>query len=132
MTGRGSPALPACAVLGALLWAGGCRTVRAPDERADAVLEADAAAHAALAQAVGWALGGVPVALADDALTRTSTLVVERVRPRDARGLPLNGRELGPAEHFRLVRTGARCVLVHEEGGEAFTLAGVGCRPVRR
>jgi hypothetical protein len=85
--------------------------------------------RAELARVVAGALHGAPLTLADDALTSDSTLVIEPVRPRDAGGVPLNGRERGRPEHFRLVKNGSRCVLVHEGTGRRFTLAAATCAP---
>lgn len=76
-----------------------------------------------LTRVVGEALGGVPVTLADDALTRESVVVIERREPRDARGRPLSGRSLETPERFRLVLVGEQCVLVREATGERFPLA---------
>jgi hypothetical protein len=76
------------------------------------------------------ALGGVPVTLAEDALTRESTVVLERARHRDDRGLPVQGRELGAPERFQLVKSGADCVLVHERSGKRFTLKETACSPI--
>ena len=75
------------------------------------------------------ALRGVPITIADDALTRDSTLIVERTRPRTPDGVPLNGRETGRPEHFRLVKNGTRCVLVHERTGKRWTLKAATCSP---
>jgi hypothetical protein len=84
--------------------------------------------RAALVAAVSAALDGTAVTLADDALIREDVLVVERARPRDARGIPFGGRDLGQPEHFRLVKVGAECVLVHERTGARQALASTRCR----
>lgn len=76
--------------------------------------------RAEIAQAVSAALNGAPVRLADDALTRDSLLIIERAH---------TGRDLDKPEHFRLVKAGARCVLVHEGTGRRETLASSNCRP---
>ncbi len=76
-----------------------------------------------LSRVVGEALGRPPVLLAPDALTRESSLTIEPVRPRDPNGLPLDGRALGHSEHFRLVKEGARCVLIQERTGIRWTLS---------
>jgi hypothetical protein len=76
---------------------------------------------------VSAALGGVPVTLADDALTGTSSLIVERARLRDDRSLLVNGRDLGRPEHFTLWADGGACVLVHERTGKRFVLRGTEC-----
>jgi hypothetical protein len=41
----------------------------------------------------------------------------------------LNGREIGRPEHFRLVKNGTRCVLVHERTGKRWTLKAATCSP---
>jgi hypothetical protein len=84
--------------------------------------------RAALLAAVSTALDGTAVTLADDALIREDVLVVERVRPRDSRGVPFGGRDLDRPEHFRLVKVGASCVLVHERTGTRQVLASTRCR----
>ena len=86
--------------------------------------------RAELAQAVSSALRGAPVRLADDALTRSSLLIVEKAHPRDASGVPLSGRDLDRPENFRLVKTGKRCALVHERTGKRTLLASTTCVPV--
>ncbi len=94
------------------------------------VAEPGAQSRAELAAAVSSALGGVPVTLSDDALTRESTLILERARHRDASGVPVQGRETGMPERFRLVKIGAECVLVHERSGQRFILRETTCAPV--
>ena len=95
-----------------------------------AVLTAPTAeSHAELVRVLGRALHDAPLTIADDALTRDSALIVEPVRPRGPDGLPLNGRQRGRPEHFRLVKNGASCVLVHERTGKRFPLAAATCAP---
>ena len=76
---------------------------------------------------ISAAFNGIPVTLADDALTRESTLTIERNRPRDAEGRPLDGRDPGRPEHFRLFKTGADCVLVQESTGRRWKLTASSC-----
>jgi hypothetical protein len=92
------------------------------------ITHSTAASRADLERVVSQALGGAPVRLADDALTRSSVLVIGRAQARDARGLPLNGRELGRPQHFRLLRRGSQCELLHVESGESRLLAHTSCR----
>lgn len=87
-----------------------------------------AASRADLERAVSQAFHGAPVGLADDALTRNDLLIVGPAQARDARGLPLNGRELGRPQHFRLLRRGSQCVLLHVESGKSQVLAHTTCR----
>src|ERR671936_958060 len=88
------------------------------------------ASRAELARVVSADLTGAPVTLADDALTRDSLLIIERAHPRDASGVPLSGREFERPEHFRLVKAGEHCALVHERTGKRTTLASTTCQPV--
>ena len=78
-----------------------------------------AESRAELTQAVRSALNGAPVKLADDALIKDSLLVIEK---------PHTGRDLGKPEHFRLVKSGTQCVLVHERTGKRTALASTTCR----
>ncbi|MGH8270534.1 MAG: hypothetical protein ACRET5_13250 [Steroidobacteraceae bacterium] len=87
-----------------------------------------AASRADLERAVSQALGGGTVRLAGDALTRSSSLIVGHAPARDRRGLPLNGRELGRPQHFRLLRRGSQCELLHLESGKTRVLAHTACR----
>jgi hypothetical protein len=87
------------------------------------------ATHAELARLVSHALNDASVTIADDALTRDSMLIIERTLRRDAQGLPLNGRRTGRPERFRLVKNGARCVLLRERTGQRWELAATTCWP---
>jgi len=88
-----------------------------------------AESRAELSRVVSGALDGVTVTIADDALTREDTLIIERAVRRDAQGRPLTGRDTGRPERFRLVRSGERCVLVHERTGRRWTLESTTCSP---
>jgi hypothetical protein len=88
-----------------------------------------AESRAELVRTLSDALHGAPVTLADDALTRDGTLIIERIPPRTADGTPLSGRETGRPEHFRLMKNGSRCVLVHERTGKRWTLKAATCSP---
>jgi len=106
-------------LLAALAFAA-CRTA-APEGPA-VVVHPTPASRAALSQAVGSALGGQPVALADDALTRSSTLIVDRTGRRDPAGLPVTGRDTGRPDRFSLLKQGDSCILVHEKDGKRMAL----------
>jgi hypothetical protein len=86
-------------------------------------------ARAELLRVVGEALNGAPVTLAADALTREDTLIVERAERRDTKDMNLGGREMRRPDHFRLVKHGASCVLVHVETSRRWTLASAACSP---
>ena len=79
--------------------------------------------RAELARAVSGALNGAQVRLAHDALTRDSVLIIEKAHR-------LTGREMDKPEHFRLVKSGKQCALVHERTGKRTMLASTSCQPV--
>jgi hypothetical protein len=111
----GLQSLPACAVL--------------PDSRGTPAVIADPTAESLreLAGIIRQALGDVPVTLANDALTTSNTLSLERARPRDPEGRLLNGRELTRPETFELFKRGPRCVLVQSKTGREWMLHHVQC-----
>ncbi len=82
---------------------------------------------AELVRVVREALHGAPVLVADDALTRESTLIIERAPARAPDGTPLSGRDLDRPHHFHLVKNGTRCVLVQERSGRRFALTDATC-----
>lgn len=107
----------------------GCLVRLAPPDVPAVLTNPTGRTHAELARAVSRAMNGTPVTIADSALTSDDVLIVDRVVRRDARGVELNGRETGRPEHFRLVKSGARCVLVHERTGWRWTLKSATCSP---
>lgn len=101
-----------------------------PQRDVPAVLsEPSAEVRAELRAAVSAALNVGDVRLADDALTSSNTLTVERDRPRDATGRQLSGRDFGRPERFLLVKNGSHCVLLHETTGNRIELAKAQCQP---
>ena len=107
-----------------------CRTVPVQPDVPAVIVNPTEQSRASLKKAVSAALGVAPVILADDALTRTSALIIERARQRDQGGLPLNGREPGMPDQFRLLKRGADCVQQQEGTGRRFTLAATECSPL--
>jgi hypothetical protein len=118
----------AVSAVAAMLGLGACATASGRGDLPAVLTKPTAESRAELVRTLSGALHGAPVTIADDALTRDSTLIVERARPRTADGMPLNGRETGRPEHFRLVKEGSRCVLVHEGTGKRWTLKAATCR----
>ena len=86
--------------------------------------------RAQLANALSKMLYGSPVILADDALTRSSVLLIERRPARDASGVRIDGRDYGKAQTFTLIKSGSSCVLVSARNGSRVTLTDVTCRAV--
>ncbi|HPW21735.1 MAG TPA: hypothetical protein PLE61_13085 [Vicinamibacterales bacterium] len=123
--------LPGAIGVAGLIVAGVCGCAqKTADAGLPAVLSAPTdAARAELARTVSQALNGAPVTLASDALTNDDTLIVERAARRDAKDMGLGGRELGRPDHFRLVKHGRRCVLIHVESARRWTLESAACSP---
>jgi hypothetical protein len=92
---------------------------------------ADPEVHAELAAAVAGMFGGIPVPIADDALTQSPVLVLERVPRAGPDGLLADGRKIGRPDFVRLLRVGARCVLVDDRTGQRRVLQRAQCRPQR-
>jgi len=105
-------------LLSQLLWA--CASSFAQPDVPALIDKPTSESRAELARAVSSALNGAPVWLADDALTRDSLLIIEK---------PHTGRDLDKPEHFRLVKAGTQCTLVHERTGTRTTLASTTCVP---
>ena len=121
----GSSAL--CASVVALTCA--CQMLPAGEPRPALLTNPTAQSRAELNRVVSQALHGAPVRLAEDALTHDSVLIIDRVRPRDAAGLPLNGRELDKPQHFRLVEHASQCFLIQESTGKRWRLRSATCTP---
>jgi hypothetical protein len=122
------------ALLALLLPAIAACQAEAARARADLQVEApallvqpDAPARQELRAAVAQMLKLPSVLLADDALTRDNLLVIEKVRPRDARGLPLGGRDFDKPEQFRLFMVDGACVLVRQRTGARTALRAARC-----
>jgi hypothetical protein len=121
MTGRQRLALAALATVGA------CGSL--PADRAAVIAAPTAGTHAELTRVVTAALGGAPVTLAADALTRDPVLVVDHREPASLQGRIATGRTLEAPERFRLVLGGGRCELVRDSDGRRFALRDVECVP---
>lgn len=107
----------------------GCNMNAVHDERPARIVEPTQESRTELRRAVSDLLHGADVMLADDALTESSVLVVERNRIRSLDNRPLSGRDLGRPERFQLVTTGDRCVLIHENDDERYELSETDCLP---
>jgi hypothetical protein len=94
------------------------------------LVEPNDAARAELAGIVAAAVGSDSVLLADDALTTSSWLVIERAVPRGLSAPPVGGRSLETPSRFRLFVVDGRCVLEHEGDGRRWTLTEARCRPL--
>ena len=117
-----------CLLVATLLAPAACGTLSAQEQPA-VIAAPTAQSRAELARAVAAAFNGQPVALADDALTRESTLTIERRTPPGPQGRAATGRTLERPEQFNLVLRGARCVLVRVTDGREWPLDETRCVP---
>lgn len=86
--------------------------------------------QAELLAAVTSALRNNAITIADDALTKSSVLIIERVPARDANGRPLSGRDLDRPQHFDLLKDGERCILVHRQTAQRYPLKTARCAEI--
>jgi hypothetical protein len=108
--------------------ASACASIAHPDSPAR-IVQPDANSRAELHHAIARALQRSHVTLADDALTRTSILIIERTPARDPTGQRLSGRDYDKPEQFQLVLDGGRCILIHQRTGERYELRATRCEP---
>jgi hypothetical protein len=99
---------------GLALFGTACKMNSMHEERPARIVKPSAESRAELRRVVSDMLFGAEVTLADDALTDSSVLIVERNRIRNLDNPPLSGRDLGKPERFQLVTTGKQCVLIYE------------------
>ena len=106
-------------VVGALVFLCACKTDDVRHDVPAQIIDPTPESRAELRHVVSNTLGGRAVTIADDALTKDSLLIIEAKH--------LTGRDLGRPDHFRLVLSDSRCVLVHEESNARFELMETSC-----
>lgn len=104
-----------------------CAPLPAREDVAAVLVAPTAASRAELREVVSRALNGTAVTIADDALTRSSTLLLERPEPGNRLDRPATGRTLGAPVQFRLVTDGSGCFLLY--GSERLELSAARCVP---
>jgi hypothetical protein len=105
-----------------------CRTSPTEQDRAARIVDPDDASRAALQRALEAALH-TKVTLADDALTETSVLIIERSPARSMRTPPVQGRVTEPPIQFRLVIHGQDCILIDQRDRSRYELEDTRCEP---
>ena len=115
----------------AALWLLGCQALAVSAEVEAVIVDPGAKSRAELRRVVSALLGVPSVTLADDALTGSSVLLIERNVARDARGLRITGRDYDRPESFQLVKSGAACLLVHARDGKRAVLVETRCEPLK-
>lgn len=105
-----------------------CKNVAPDADQPAVIVDPDDASRAELQATVNQALGA-EVLLADDALTATSVLTIERRIPQSVAGSPAQGRSMDSPVRFDLVTNGSDCVLVDSRDGSRYLLAETRCEP---
>lgn len=104
----------------------GCQTVATADDEPARITDPTEASRAALQQTVNATLH-TNVTIADDALTDSSLLIVERAMPRSMSGSPAQGRTMEMPFQFRLVISGDDCVLIDQRDASRHVLQDTSC-----
>ena len=118
----------ACCTTAALLLSG-CQTMNADADVPALIAAPDDASRAALRDTISGIFGGRKVPLADDALTKSSLLLIERNLRGSLDAPPATGRVLEEPIRFRLVKSGDECVLVDLRDESRHPLADTTCVP---
>ena len=118
------------AVIPACLISAACQSVGS-DDPADVsalVAESTPASTTEIRDVVEKALPGRRILLANDALTKSSLLVIERRHHEHLEGTPSAGVADEAPHRFRLVLDGEKCELVHLNTGKRHALNRTRCR----
>ena len=107
----GSKMKSSSALLAAAITLAACQTVATEYDKPARIINPDDGSRAALQQTINAALH-TEVVLADDALTNSSQLFIERVMPKTMEGSPAGGRTMEKPFEFQLVINGDDCVLI--------------------
>lgn len=112
-----------------LLALAACKNGTMQQEVPALVSEPGPESRAELQRLVSAALAGVNVLLAEDVLSESSVLIVERQSHRDPQGNRLPGRDLGKPERFQLLLSGDRCILLQQSSDKRWELQETRCVP---
>jgi len=113
-------------IVGLFLSLTGCQTLATDDDVAARITNPATDSRAALQEAVNDALD-TDVMLADDALTDSSVLTIERNPPRSMENLNAQGRNMDMPMQFRLVLNDGDCVLIFTADDSRRKLADTSC-----
>ena len=104
----------------------GCQTLESTDDLPAWITNPDGDSRAALQAAVNEALN-TDVALADDALTDSNILTIERNLPDSLESQPAQGRNMDMPIQFKLVISGGECVLIDKRDESRRILENISC-----
>jgi NAD(P)-dependent dehydrogenase (short-subunit alcohol dehydrogenase family) len=106
-----------------------CQTTNVNADVPALITDPDDASRAALQAAVAASFGGLDVLLANDALTTTSVLMIERSPRGSLNNNQAMGRVLEQPMRFQLVKNGADCTLIDLRDDSRHVLADTSCVP---
>jgi hypothetical protein len=112
--------------IGGLTVLAGCQTMANGDDMPARIANPTEASRAELQRVVNELLG-TTVMIADDALTGSSTLSIERKAPANPQGRLATGRNMEPPIQFRLVLNDSACILIDTRDGSRHSLASTTC-----
>ena len=104
----------------------GCQTLANGEDVAARITNPTAHSRAALQITVNDVLM-TDVALAADALTDSSVLIIEQHPPRNMQSPPSQGRNLDTPIRFRLVLNGSNCILIDQRDNSRYVLEMTTC-----
>jgi len=120
-------AIKTTAIISGLLFVTiGCQTLATDDDVSARITNPTDDSRKALQRAVNAALD-TNVTLANNALTDSSVLTIERNPPRSMENLPAQGRNMDMPMRFRLVLNDGDCVLVYTADDSRRKLADTSC-----
>ncbi len=117
---------PGAVITGVALAMVGCQTLASGADVPARITNPTDNSRAALQSAVNDALN-INVTLADDALTDSSVLTIERNPPRSMRSPPAQGRNMDTPIQFRLVLSGSECILIDQGDNSRYLLEKTTC-----
>jgi len=113
-------------VTGMALVLSGCHTMATDQDRPARIVNPDDTSRAALQNTVNTALR-TNVVIADDALTESSVLIIERTPPRTMQNPNPQGLVLEAPIRIRLVINGSDCILIDERDNARYVLENTNC-----
>ena len=117
---------PSAVIAGVALAMVGCQTLANGEDVAARITNPTDHSRAALQNTVNDVLN-TDVALADDALTDSSVLTIERRPPRSIQSPPAQGRNMDTPIQFRLVLNGSDCILIDQRDNSRHLLEKTTC-----
>lgn len=105
----------------------GCQTFGGNSDVPALIIQPDEASRSALRSTLSEIFGGRDITLADDALTRTSMLVLEPTLRQKLDRRQSLGRVVTKPFIFRLVKHGDLCILVDLRDDKAYPLTDTRC-----